>query len=485
MARRPISREAEKMSADANLARFVLSAPGFAKASASELGEGALAAPRIEASAQSLAADLMAAGAALHEPVVLFISNRPQDLVGLLGLWLARCIAAPIHVATPGHAAQSLITRLGARFGIRAGKLERIGGAAPIARPLLEGAALIVFTSGSTGQSKGVVIRHQGLLWKLQVLCRVLDVAPDDVVVVPLQLTFIFGIWVSLLSLVCGSRLLLAPKFSAAVLTNSGATVLAAVPTLLRSVSADARLDAPQLRTILTGGEPFGPALAEKLAMLLPDVNLYDLFGLTETGSCDFCVRPEDQPAARGTIGRPTDGVAFRIAQAPEPGLPAGVGELQIRTPSVMAGYLDDPTQTAAAFVDGYFRTGDLATVRSDGYVELVGRSKDVISRGGNKVAPLEIENLFAQHERVLAALAFGAPDDRLGESLHLMVVARDRSLSERDLREWAKNRLERFKTPDFFHFVDALPAGPTGKADRVAARMSLNSDRRDRTGGA
>ena len=462
------------MSAGANLGRFVIAAPGFSKASASELGEAPLVSSEIEASAQSLAADLKAAGAASHEPVVLFISNRLQDLVGFLGLWLARCIAAPIHVATPEQAAQGLIARLGARFVIRAGKLEKIGGAAPAARPLLEGAALIIFTSGSTGQPKGVVVRHEGLLWKLQVLCRLLGFAPDDVVVVPLQLTFIFGIWVSLLSLVCGSRLLLASKFSAAVLTAGGATVLSAVPTLLRTLSADTHIDAPQLRTILTGGEPFGPALAEKLAILLPHVNLFDLFGLTETGSCDFCVRPEDQPAARGTIGRPTDGVAFRIAKAPELGLPRGVGELQIRTPSVMAGYLDDSTQTAAAFVDGYFRTGDLATVRNDGYVQLVGRLKDVISRGGNKIAPLEIENLFAQHEGVLAALAFGAPDDRLGESLHLMVVARDRSLSEHDLREWAKNRLERFKTPDLFHFVDALPAGPTGKADRAAARMSL-----------
>jgi acyl-CoA synthetase (AMP-forming)/AMP-acid ligase II len=196
---------------------------------------------------------------------------------------------------------------------------------------------------------------------------------------------------------------------------------------------------------------------------------------LTETGSCDFCARPKDQPAARGTIGLPTNGVAFRIAEAPEFGLPPGVGELQIRTPSVMAGYLDDPAQSAGAFVDGYFRTGDLATVRSDGYVQLVGRSKDVVSRGGNKIAPLEIENLFAQHESVLAALAFGVPDQRLGESLHLMIIARDRNLSERDLREWAKDRLERFKIPDVFHFVETLPAGRTGKADRGAARMSLD----------
>src|SRR5262245_40323338 len=322
------------MTADANLGRFVIAAPGFSEASASELGEAPLVSPQIDAFARSLVADLKAAGAASHEPVVLFISNRPQDLIGYLGLWLAGCVAAPIHVATPGHVALHLFARLGARFVIRGGKLEKISRAAPPARPLLEGAALIVFTSGSTGQPKGVVVRHEGFLWKLQVLRRVLGFAPDDVVVVPLQLTFIFGIWVSLLSLLCGSRLLLAPRFSAAALTARGATVLSAVPTLLRTLSADAHIHAPQLRIILTGGEPFGPALAEKLAILLPYVKLFDLFGLTETGSCDFCVRPEDHPVARGTIGRPTEGVAFRIAEAPDPGLPAAVGDLQIRTPA-------------------------------------------------------------------------------------------------------------------------------------------------------
>jgi acyl-CoA synthetase (AMP-forming)/AMP-acid ligase II len=139
-----------------------------------------------------------------------------------------------------------------------------------------------------------------------------------------------------------------------------------------------------------------------------------------------------------------------------------------------MLGYLDDPMQTASAFDGGYLRTGDLAIVREGGYVQLVGRLKDVISRGGNKIAPLEIENLFSRHGAVADVLAFGMPDERLGESLHLMVVARDPSLNESELRAWAKDRLERFKTPDVFHFVDKLPAGRTGKTDRGAARISL-----------
>ncbi|HMN71285.1 MAG TPA: long-chain fatty acid--CoA ligase [Rhodoblastus sp.] len=462
----------------ANLARAVLDAPAFAQAKAGEFGDAPLSSDDIASAAQRIAEDLRAAGATANEPVVLFVSNTPRDVVAFLGIWLAGCVAAPIHAATPAPAVEGLITRLGARLAVRAGAIERLGASPPPARPLLDGAALIVFTSGSTGQPKGVVVTHAGLAWKLGALARLIAPTSADVVVVPLQLTFIFGIWVSLLSLMSGARLMLAPKFSAAALTTHGheITILAAVPTLLRALVADENVRAPKLAKILTGGEPFSPALADKLAALFPQAGVFDLFGLTETGSCDFCVRPEDQISARGTIGRPTEGVAFRIAEQPALGLAAGIGELQIRTPAVMAGYLDDPAQTAAAFVDGYFRTGDLATIRADGAVQLVGRSKDVVSRGGNKIAPLEIENLFAQHESVAAVLAFGAPDARLGESLHLMVVARDPGLSEADLRAWAKDRLERFKTPDAFHFVDALPTGRTGKADRAAARLFLET---------
>ena len=463
---------------DTNLGQSVIGALHSFRGSASELGREALAPSDLIAAAYELAAALRAACVVASEPVALFISNKPHDLIGFLGLWLAGCVAVPIHITTPDQAARTLIARVGARFAVRAGKLDQIGAAPAPARALLERAALIVFTSGSTGQPKGVVVGHEGLVWKLQVLSRILRFSKHDVVVVPLPLTFIFGIWVSLLSLMSGSRLLLAPEFSAEAMNSYAGetTMLAAVPTLLRTLCADASIRATRVRKILTGGESFSPALAARLATIFPHATFFDLFGLTETGSCDFCVTPEDQPAALGTIGRPTEGVSFRIAESPNLGLPAGVGELQICTPAVMLGYLDDTALTAAAFESGYFRTGDLAKVLESGYVQLVGRSKDVVSRGGNKIATLEIENLFAQHDSVMAVLAFGMPHERLGESLHVMVVPGKPDLSEDDLRAWSKERLERFKIPDVFHFVDALPAGRTGKADRAAARLTLTS---------
>jgi acyl-CoA synthetase (AMP-forming)/AMP-acid ligase II len=151
------------------------------------------------------------------------------------------------------------------------------------------------------------------------------------------------------------------------------------------------------------------------------------------------------------------------------------VGELQIRTPYIMSGYLDAPDLTAAAFQDGWFRTGDLARVREGGVVELAGRAKELIVRGGNKVSPLEIEQVFAAHPDVAAAMATGLPDPVLGERIHLLVVLRPgRTCGADALREFAAPRLPKFKRPDAFHFADALPLGRTGKADRGALRVLL-----------
>jgi acyl-CoA synthetase (AMP-forming)/AMP-acid ligase II len=434
-------------------------------------GGTTIGAAAMVAAAEAIAAALRTKGSGPDEPVVLFIANAPADLAGFLGIWLAGCVAAPIHVTTPSAAADALVSRLGSRFAVRAGAVSAVGDAAPPRRKLLRDGALIVFTSGSTGQPKGVVVGHAALAWKLGALSRLLAFTRDDVVAVPLQLTFIFGIWVSLLALQSGSRLLLTPKLGQDAEPLREATVLAAVPTLLRALTAAPSREAWRLRAVLTGGEPFAPALADRVAARFAGARIVDLFGLTETGSCDFAADYGAGAPVAGTIGRPTEGVTYRIAAA---SLPGGGGELQIRTPARMLGYLDDPALTKQAFADGYFRTGDLAVERDDGCVALVGRAKDIISRGGNKIGPLEIENLFARHGGVAAALAFGAPDERLGESLQLMVVRRDPALSEADLRDWARERIERYKVPDAIHFVDTLPVGRTGKADRAAARLAL-----------
>jgi long-chain acyl-CoA synthetase len=140
-----------------------------------------------------------------------------------------------------------------------------------------------------------------------------------------------------------------------------------------------------------------------------------------------------------------------------------------------MLGYLDDEALTVASFSEGYFRTGDLARMRPDGRVALVGRSKEIIVRGGNKIAPLEIDNLLGSHPGVAAALCAGVPDPRLGEAIHAVVVLKPGvELTGRALRQWALERIERYKVPDVIHIRDALPLGSTGKASRSALATML-----------
>jgi long-chain acyl-CoA synthetase len=286
-----------------------------------------------------------------------------------------------------------------------------------------------------------------------------------------LQLVFIFGLWVSLLTLMKGARLILVPKFTDEAMARGLAegTVLAGVPSMFRTLLTYPNVTAPKLRAMWSGGEVLAPALAHALARLAPAA-IHDLYGLTETGSCDFHLGSAGQPQGFGTIGHPTERVTFRIAHNGAAVAAGETGELQIRTPFGMLGYLDGTALTEASFEDGYFKTGDLARLTADGAVALIGRTKDIISRGGNKIAPLEIDNLLAEHPEIAAALCAGVADERLGEVIHAVIVTRAGArLDAAALRDWLLARTERFKVPDVFHFRDALPSGSSGKADRRA----------------
>jgi long-chain acyl-CoA synthetase len=411
-----------------------------------------------------------------HEPVHISIGNRPSDLGALLGIWQAGAVAVPIHALAAASTTARVQRISRARFLIDGDRLDAIGEAPPPDRALLRDAALVIFTSGSTGEPKGVVIGHRRLAEKLAVLDRLLNIAPSDVVLSPLQLVFIFGLWVSLLTLMKGARLILVPKFTEEAMAHglAEATVLAGVPSMFRTLLTYPQITVPQvaapkLRAILTGGDVLAPALAHAMARFAPAA-IHDLYGLTETGSCDFHLGPAGQPQGFGTIGRPTERVMFRIFKDGGAVAAGETGELQISTPFGMLGYLDNPALTEASFDDGYFKTGDLARLTADGAVALIGRAKDIISRGGNKIAPLEIDNLLSEHPEIAAALCAGVADERLGEVIHAVIVTRGgASLDATALRDWLLARTERFKVPDVFHFRDALPSGASGKADRKA----------------
>jgi enoyl-CoA hydratase/carnithine racemase len=218
---------------------------------------------------------------------------------------------------------------------------------------------------------------------------------------------------------------------------------------------------------VLIGGETLGKGLGETLRELFGPAPLIDIYGLTETSTCDFFLMPSDLPRYAGCIGRPSPNVRYRIV--------GDDGELQISSPYLMSGYLDEPQ--LRPIQDGWLATGDLARERDPGVVEIVGRKKELIYRGGSKIAPLEIEFACSAHPKVAAALAVGRTDERLGQRIHVLIVPRDPGLTPAEVYAFLSTRLERYKVPDVLYFARELPAGRTGKADRgrFAAMLEAN----------
>ena len=260
-------------------------------------------------------------------------------------------------------------------------------------------------------------------------------------------------------------------------LKESGATQVAVVPTMMRSLILDVpqdrlRCDAPALRQVLIGGETLGKGLGETLRTLFAPAPLIDIYGLTETSTCDFFLMPADLPRYAGCIGRPSPGVRFRIEGED--------GELLISSPFLMNGYLDEPQ--LQPIKDGWLATGDLARERDPGVVEIVGRKKELIYRGGSKIAPLEIEFACSAHPRVAAALAVGRPDERLGQRIHVLVVPRNNEnepdLTPAEVYAFLSTTLEKYKLPDVLYFARRASRGTDRQGRPRALRRDAGGER-------
>lgn len=453
---------------------------------------------RLAQEAERVREALCAAGVTPDEPVLINVSNHPLDLAALFGTWNAGAVAVPVHRSTPDAVAVKLREKTRARFlvdmlgsdGIASTPVAMIAAARPPDRPLLKGAAFVIFTSGSTGSPKGVVVSHAAFHGKIGQIDHLLKFRSGEQVLLVLNITFCFGLWVGLLTLLRGGRLIIKEKFEPGsflqALVDERVTRVGMVPTMMRVLfsnpawmpAIDHAVNSGALQQILIGGESLGKSLAATIRQRFKETDLVDIYGLTETSTCDFFSFPEDFAEFPGCIGRPSPHVQFRIVGSD--GAPAGpgtVGELQIRSPYLMNGYLDDPVLTAAAYSGDWFRTGDLARVVGQQVVELMGRSKELISRGGNKVTPGEIEQLLGAHPDVAAAMAVGVADRVLGERIHAMLVPRaGEVLDLPEIRKFLENKLEKFKQPDTYYIADSLPLGRTGKADRGQFKSLIES---------
>lgn len=467
----------------------------FGPATAIEAAESTLTYQELLEKANAVESALKKHGCQHDEPVHVAVSNHPSDLAGFLGIWLAGAVAVPIHRMSPAEVVVSIRKKTMARLAVdvasgaetNGNPVIQVGEMPPQAREELANAALIIFTSGSTGTPKGVVVSHNAFSGKLRAIDAMVHFRRGQRTLQLLNITFSFGIWVSLLTLMGGGTIVLPEKFVPALLleqlSNERIHRVGVVPTMLRAMLAVLAQgngactgfipSCPALRQILTGGEQLSEQLATQVANLFPETDLVNIYGLTETSTCDFFQFPADRQANLHSLGLPSSRVRYRVVdEVGQESAPGAVGELQISSPFLMNGYLDEPALTDAAFAGGWFKTGDLAALDAEGQVRLMGRSKELISRGGNKVTPMEVERAIKQFDAVNDCMVVGAPDAILGERIHVLIVPNSGCVIEPDaLRAFLLTRLDRFKLPDYIYVGEALPVGRTGKADRSALR--------------
>jgi O-succinylbenzoic acid--CoA ligase len=339
----------------------------------------------------------------------------------------------------------------------------------------------VLFTSGTTGRPKGVRLSGAALLASARASAQRLGLRHDDRWLLCVAPHHIAGLAILVRSAIYGTTAVLHERFEtervADALRRGEATLVSLVPTMLaRLLDAGGLTRRPAtLRAALLGGGPIPAELIERcLALALPVAPTY---GLTEAASQVATLPPLDLPRGRGTVGRPMPGTELRIADPAGRALrPGAAGEIWVRGPQLMSGYLGQPEQTRAALQGGWLHTGDIGELDADGRLRALERRSDLIVTGGENVYPAEVEAVLRAHPRVLDAAVVARRDATWGQAVHAFVVpAAGASLEAGELEAWARERLAGFKVPRGFALRSELPRTPSGKLQRERLRGELD----------
>ncbi|MBC7302154.1 MAG: long-chain fatty acid--CoA ligase [Nocardia sp.] len=451
--------------------------------------------------AAAVAGDLQARGIRAGDRVGIVLPNVPAFPILFYGILMAGAVAVPMNpllkarelgyylkdsgmsLVYGSEAAGGLVSQAAQATGIPALSVPDSGPAdadllgRPIDEPVArkgDDAAVLLYTSGTTGSPKGAELTHDNMATNAATTVDTLvRTTPDDVVLGCLPLFHVFGLTCGLNAAVkSGALLTLIPRFDAEtalrVLVRDKVTVLEGVPTmysaLLNSPDADS-VDLSSLRCCIVGGAPMPVEVLKSFEEKF-GCEVYEGYGLSETAPI-ACFNQPGTVRKAGTIGIPVRGCVLRLVDDHDNELfdPDEPGEIQIRGENVMKGYWGRPTATEEAIVDGWFRTGDIATRDRDGYYRIVDRKKDIIIRGGYNVYPREVEEVLYEHPAVAEAAVVGIADAYLGEEIGAAVaLKRGAHADPAEIIDFVRQRLADYKYPRRIWFVPSLPKGPTGK---------------------
>ena len=420
------------------------------------------------------------AGVLVTEPVLGSVAAAVRDIAPAL----TTVIVADADSGLPAS------LRSGAGDGSVLGYEELLaedGRAAPPVDVPDDSAALIMYTSGTTGHPKGAVLTHTNLA--AQAMSAIYTTAPDianDVGFIGVPLFHIAGIGNILPALTLGIPTVIYPlgAFDPAglldVLADEKVSGIFLVPAQWQAVCAEQRSRPRELRlrNLSWGAAPASDTLLRRMAETFPGCKILAAFGQTEMSPVTCMLLGEDAVRKLGSVGKVIPTVAARIVDENMNDVPVGeVGEIVYRAPTLMAGYWNKPHATAESFAGGWFHSGDLVRSDDEGYVWVVDRKKDMIISGGENIYCAEVENVLASHPAIVEVAVIGRPDEKWGEVPVAVAAVSEAGLRLEDLADLLDEQLARYKHPRVLEIVEALPRNPAGKV--------LKTELRSRFGGA
>jgi acyl-CoA synthetase (AMP-forming)/AMP-acid ligase II len=331
----------------------------------------------------------------------------------------------------------------------------------------------LMYTSGTTGRPKGVMITHANLAWKNYAHITEFGFTSSDIGLACGPLYHVGALdLVTTTMIAVGATTIIHRVFDAEQVVDeierSRVTLVWTAPAMVRAildVPGVEERDLSSVRVLIAGGEKMPIPFIERLRKVFPSAWFADAYGLTETVSGDTFLDRESTLSKLGSVGRPCQYLELDIWDEHGARLPAGErGEVVLRGPKVFKGYWRDPPATAKAFAGGWFHTGDIGVRDDDGYLYIVDRLKDMIVSGGENIASSEVERVLYEHEAVVEAAVVGRPDDRWGEVPVAYVVVNSATTTPEELIDHCRGQLAKFKVPKDVTLIEALPRNPSGK---------------------